>query len=120
MPCYPRERQKFEIWRRNKQEQKASGGEGFNFRKELDDEGNTSYERLKKKLDDHLKALEDLRRKLRESTSESEKARLRKEIEDLEKEVQGYEDTIEELIQFVRDVGRRTIGVPSRDDSSSN
>ncbi len=118
MPCYPRERKKFEIWRQKKQEQKQKGDGGFNFRKEVNDEGNETYERLKKKLDDHMKALEDLRRKLREATSESEKARLRKEIEDMEKEVEGYEKTIDDLMEFVREVERRTISIPGQKDGN--
>ena len=114
MPCYPRERKKFEIWRQKKQEQKQKGEAGFNFRREVNDESSDMFARLKQKLDDHIKALEDLKRKLRETTSESEKARLRKEIEDLEKEIQGYEDTMEELIEFVRDVEKRTISIPKK------
>lgn len=114
MPCYPRERKKFEIWRQKKQEQKQKGNTGFNFRKEVNDEGNETYERLTKKLDDHIKALEDLMRKLREATSESEKARLRKEIEAMEKEVEGYEKTLDDLFEFVRDVERRTLSIPNK------
>ena len=116
MPCYPRERKKFEIWRQKKQEQKQKGDTGFNFRKEVNDEGSEMFARLKQKLDDHIKALEDLKRKLREATSESEKARLRKEIEELEKEVQGYEDTMEDLMEFARDLERRTLSIPSQND----
>ncbi len=116
MPCYPRERKKFEIFRQKKQEQKQKGDGGFNFRKEVNDEGQEMFARLKQKLDDHIKALEDLKRKLREATSESEKSRLEKEIEDLEKEVQGYEDTMRDLLEFVRDMERRTINSPSQND----
>ncbi len=114
MPCYPRERKKFEIWRQTKQEQKQKGDGGFNFRKEVNDPGQDMFARLKQKLDDHIKALEDLKKKLREATSESEKARLKKEIEDLEREVQGYEDTMDDLLKFVQDVARRTINAPSQ------
>lgn len=112
MPCYPRERQKFEVWRTNKQEQRQKNESGFNFRRETDDEAAEMFARLKKKLDEHIRTLENLKRKLRGATSEEEKARLRKEIDALEKEIQGYEDTMEELTEFVREVERRTISLP--------
>lgn len=114
MPCEPRERKKFEVWRQEKQEQKQKENIGFNFRKEVNNEGNEIYNRLKSKLDDHIKALDDLKKKLSEATSELEKDRLRKEIDELEKELQGFEDTIRDLMEFVRDVERRTISIPNK------
>lgn len=114
MPCYERERQRFEVWKTNVQTQSSSGG-SFNTKKQREDEAAEFFARLKQKRDDHLKALSELRRKLKEATSEYEKDRLRKEIDDLEDEIGGFEDTMEQLVEFMRDMERRTVNIPGSD-----
>ncbi len=115
MVCEARERKKFEVWREQKQEQKQKDASGFNFRKDVNAEGQQMFSRLQQKLEAHIKALEDLKKKLSAATGEDEKARLRKEIEDLEKEIQGFEDTMDELLKFVQDAQRRTISTPTKE-----
>lgn len=110
MPCFFREKQRFEIWSEEVQKSNSSGpGLPTEEKKKREDEASELFQRLKKKKDEHIKALEELRKKLRQASTESEKARLRKEIEELEDEIDGFNDVVEKLVEFTRDLERRTI-----------
>lgn len=109
MPCEMRLRRQFEVVQR--EVQKSTGGGGSDRRPELED----LYVKAKKNLEDHIKALERLRKRLREATSEIEKERIRKEIADMESEIEKYQDLLEKMEDFMRDLERRTIKAPSEE-----
>lgn len=118
MPCEARMRQKFEVIRQEVDElRKANSGElPFEKKDEKQRALEDLYVKTKQKLDEHMRELEKLRKRLRETTSELEKARLQKEIEELEGEVEKFKDTLEQMVEFMRDLERRTISQPSQQD----
>lgn len=116
MPCYPMKRKKFEIMREEVRQAQSQGTATFTQREEWRRRTETLYDEVKTKIEDHEKQLAALLRKLREATSEEEKARLKRLIDELEAELETYKDMLQELVEFMRDLERRTISAPAQHD----
>jgi len=113
MPCCEMKMRMFEVIKEESKQSSSGGNEELKRRTE------DLYGDVKKKLEDHIKALERLRKKLREATSETEREQIKKDIADLEGEIEKYQDMMEEMIEFMKDMERRRITVPNRDGSNS-
>lgn len=109
MPCYAREQKKFQILKT--EIEKYKGTMPYQKKTEFQKSTEELYARTKEKLEDHIKLLESLKKRLKEATSAEERERLEKEIAELESEIEKFQGTLEELIELMRDLERRTIGV---------
>jgi hypothetical protein len=116
MPCFERERKKFEVVRNETQQLRQRGEIPYDKQDEKRKAIEELYARMKQKLDEHQKALERLKKRLREATSQQERDQIEKEIAELEKELAGMHDTLEDMVEFMRDLERRTISLPAKED----
>jgi multidrug resistance efflux pump len=116
MPCYPQRRKKFEILKEEVRQAQSHGTATFTQREEWRRRTELLYDEVKKKIEDHEKELALLLAKLRAATSEEEKARLKRLIDELEAELEEYKDMLQQLVEFMRDLERRTISAPAQHD----
>lgn len=117
MPCSGQKRKKFEILKDEVRNVQAQGNATFTKREDWQRRTEILYADVKRKIEDHERELAKLLRKWREATSEEEKARLKRLIDELEDELNAYRDMLEELVEFMRDLERRTISAPAQQDS---
>jgi archaellum component FlaC len=116
MPCYARTKRQFQILKEEISEMRKSGEIPYEKQQEKQRAIEDLYAKLKEKYDSHSKELDRLKRKLKEATSAWEKEQLEKEIAELEGELEGMHNSMQELIDFMRDIERRTISVPTKTD----
>gem|GEM_PF-4470580 len=69
------------------------------------------YNRLIERYESHAKELERLKKKLKETTSQSERERLEKEIAELEAELESMKDIVQQMEELIRDLSRRTLKI---------
>ena len=115
MPCFNRERKKFEIIKEEVQQMQKAGAIPSDVKDEKRKAIEELYARAKEKYESHKKELERLKKRLREAKSELERAQLEKEIAELEKELEGYHGSFEDMSDFIRDLERRTVNAPSQE-----
>ena len=116
MPCTVREIKKFNVIKEEVQELQKQGEIPFDKKQEKQRAIEDLYARMREKYNSHAKELENLKKRLREATSQQEKDQLAKEIAELEKELANLHDAMEQMVEFMRDLDRRTISAPAKQD----
>lgn len=118
MPCYERNKQKWQIVKEeiNQLRQK---GEAPNYeqkeryRKSIEE----LYAKLKESLESHDKERERLLKRLKDpNLTEAEREEILKELSELDKELAGMHDTLEQMLEYMRDMERRTISTPKQNE----
>jgi len=107
---------RFEIVKSEIEEMRSKGEMPYDQKEQKRKAIEDLYAKLKESYDTHSKELERLKKRLKDATSELEREQILKEMAELEKELAGMHSALEDLVEYMRDLDRRTVSQPQKDE----